>query len=169
MAIRFRTNYSEKKNKRKDIVSIYSDSEYKDIGNGTPNDKASESDEVVLPFLSLLDLINLIYESWEIAQDKEKSYLWRTKEYEMLLYKLDYQTKEKVEKKVLIDYKYEIAALYDEKIDLRIRIGEFDKKTEVELNSVEKQQLTTTREENSKIEVEKDSFESVTLIILFGY
>ncbi|KAF8416583.1 hypothetical protein EV426DRAFT_578631 [Tirmania nivea] len=149
------------RNKREDIVSIPSDSECEDVGNGTPDDEASESDEVVvkqllsngkksrsfaailselqslcfiaqawitdytffrLPFLSSLDVINLIHESWETAQDEKKSYLWRTKEYATLLksihsrirsyvvhecrrqivklYKLDYQTKKKVEKKV---------------------------------------------------------------------
>ncbi|KAF8415069.1 hypothetical protein EV426DRAFT_701826 [Tirmania nivea] len=106
-------------NKREDIVSIPSDSECEDVGNGIPNDEVLELDEVVikqllsnskksqsfaaipselqslcfitqawitdytffrLPFLSSLDVINLIHESWKIAQDEEKSYLWRTKD-----------------------------------------------------------------------------------------
>ncbi|KAF8416219.1 hypothetical protein EV426DRAFT_703734 [Tirmania nivea] len=50
-------------NKREDVISIPSDSEYKDVGNGTLDDEALESDKVVL-------------------------------------YKLDYQMKEEVEKKV---------------------------------------------------------------------
>ncbi|RPB18125.1 hypothetical protein L211DRAFT_854434 [Terfezia boudieri ATCC MYA-4762] len=73
-------------------------------------------------FLSALDIINLIDEAWEGAQDQEKSYLRRTKACEQVLksihsrnrsyivhechqkilrlYRLDYKSKEEVAKKV---------------------------------------------------------------------
>ncbi|KAF8416197.1 hypothetical protein EV426DRAFT_711804 [Tirmania nivea] len=63
-------------NKREDVVSIPSDSECEDAGNGTLDNEALESNEVV---------VKQLLSNGKKTQDKEKSYLQRTKECEMLL------------------------------------------------------------------------------------